>query len=169
MHYVLNQRPQALHHFYSLREAKPDLKGFAVFDRLERGIPTGFAVPFIEWRKREIENTFARAKSCFVMLREWSPDDLVGRALSDERRDKMIEAITKIETALRTLGKDPWSADSKVSDEFFKPLFDTYFASLKGDNRLNKSNYHELADFIEPGEIDADVVECLDKLVAAGR
>ena len=167
VHYVLNQPPQALHHFYGLREAKPDLKGFAVFDRLERGVPSGFALPFVEWRRREIENYLCSREILLRYAGGTEPEDLVGKALRAERREKMTAAITKIEGALLTLGKDPWSPDAKVSDEFFKPLFETYFASLGGDNRLNKSNYHELADFIEPAEIDGDVIECLDKLVAA--
>ena len=167
VHYVLNQPPQALHHFYGLREAKPDLKGFAVFDRLERGVPSGFGLPFVEWRRREIENYLCSREILLRYAEGMEPDDLIGRALRAERREKMTAAITKIEGALLTLGKDPWSPDAKVSDEFFKPLFETYFASLGGDNRLNKSNYHELADFIEPAEIDGDVIECLDKLVAA--
>jgi energy-coupling factor transporter ATP-binding protein EcfA2 len=167
VHYVLNQPPQALHHFYGLREAKPDLKGFAVFDRLERGVPSGFALPCVEWRRREIENYLCSREILLRYAEGMEPDDLIGRALRAERREKMVSAIAKIEGALKTLGKDPWSPDAKVSDEFFKPLFETYFASLGGDNRLNKSNYHELAEFIEPGEIDGDVIECLDKLVAA--
>jgi len=167
VHYVLNQPQQALHHFYGLREAKPDLKGFAVFDRLERGVPHGFTLPHFEWKKREIENYLCTPTILQRYAEGMEPDDLIGRALRDERREKMAEAIAKIEAALKTLGRDPWSPDFKVSDDFLKPLFETYFASLGGDNRLNKSNYHELAEFIEPQEIDADVVQCLDRLVAA--
>ena len=39
VHYVLNQPMQVQHHFFGLREAKPDLVGAAIFDRLERSLP----------------------------------------------------------------------------------------------------------------------------------
>jgi hypothetical protein len=170
VHYVLNQPKQVEHHYYGLREAKPDLKGFAVFDRLQSGLPHGFDLPCIQWRRREIEN-YLCSKAVLIRYSEgMEPDDLVGRALRAERREKMLAALDKVEGALRTLGKDPWSPDTKVSDEFFKPLFEFYFASLGGEDRLNKSNYHELAEFVAADEIDGDVVACLDKLVeAAGR
>jgi hypothetical protein len=167
--YVQNQPPQVSHHFYGLKEAKPDLRGFAVFDRLERGLPAGFDLPAFEWRRREIEN-YLCSREVFTRYAEgMEPDDLVGIALRAERKEKMLAAIEKVGGALRTLGKDPWSPDLKVSDEFFKPLFETYFASLGGDNRLNKSNYHELAEYVPADEIDPDIIECLDRLVAAAR
>ena len=165
--YVQNQPPQVLHHYYGLKEAKPDLRGFAIFDRLEKGLPQGFPLQCVQWRRREIENYLCSREVLVRYAEGMEPDDLVGRALRAERREKMVAAIDKIEGALRILGKDPWSPDTKVSDEFFRPLFESYFASLGGDDRLNKSNYHELADFVAADEIDRDVVECLDKLVAA--
>jgi hypothetical protein len=167
--YVLNQPQQALHHFFGLREAKPDLKGFAVFDRLERGIPPGFPLPFVEWRRREIEN-YLCSKAVLIGYAEGAePNDLVGTALRAERREKMLAAIEQIESASRTFGEDPWSPDMKVSDRVLKRLFEIYFASLGGDNRLNKSNYHELAEFVAADEIDPDIVACLDRLVEAER
>ena len=167
VHYVGNQPKQVEHHFYGLREAKPDLRGFAVFDRLERGLPQGFVLPCVQWRQREIEN-YLSSKALLIRYAEgMEPDDLIGRASRLVRREKMVAAIDKIEGALRTLGKDPWSPDTKVSDEFFKPLFESYFASLGGEDRLNKSNYHELADFCVADEINRDVIDCLDLLVAS--
>jgi energy-coupling factor transporter ATP-binding protein EcfA2 len=44
VHYVLNQPTQVQHHFFGIREAKPDLVGAAIFDRLERQLPLNFPV-----------------------------------------------------------------------------------------------------------------------------
>jgi hypothetical protein len=169
VHYVANQPKQVEHHFHGLREAKRDLKGFAVFDRLDRKLPQSFDLPCVQWRRREIENYLCSREALLRYAEGMEPDDLVARALRAERREKMGEAIDTIEGALRILKKDPWSIDTKVSDEFLPRVFETYFASLGGDNRLNKSNYHELAEFVAVGEIDADVVACLDRLVEAER
>ena len=40
MHYVANQPRKAQDHFYGVREAKPDLVGIAIYDRLDQTPPT---------------------------------------------------------------------------------------------------------------------------------
>jgi hypothetical protein len=60
------------------------------------------------------------------------------------------------------LRRDPWSDGEKVSDEFLPSVFSDYFASLKLDNRMNKSNFHPLVEFILPNEIHPELVRCLD-------
>jgi len=77
----------------------------------------------------------------------------------------MRQAIHEIVAALSVLGKNPWSDDFKVSDEFLPAVFQTYFQILKNDNRLNKSDFHQLADFVEIDEIDPEVVGVLDLIV----
>ena len=60
VHYVANDLKAAQSHFYGLREAKPDLKGVAIFDRLNRSRDaineSSKHLRILEWRKREIEN-----------------------------------------------------------------------------------------------------------------
>ena len=40
VHYVGNQPTEAREHFYGLREAKPDLVGFCLFDRISDELQT---------------------------------------------------------------------------------------------------------------------------------
>lgn len=56
VHYVGNQPLVAAKHFFGLKEALPDLRGVALFDRLEK--PGAEAPPLVRlfWKKREIEN-----------------------------------------------------------------------------------------------------------------
>lgn len=51
MHYVANQPPKARDHFHGLREAKPDLVGFALFDRLGRPVQEGPGLHEHQWRR----------------------------------------------------------------------------------------------------------------------
>ncbi len=169
VHYIQNQPTAATHHFYGLREAKADLRAVAVFDRLGGGLPDGFAIPNKIWRKREIENYLCRREILERYAAGMEPDDLVGRAFRATRREAMDEAIRRVEEAFRVLGRDPWSADEKVSDEFLPRVFTIYFEILKLDDRMNKSNFYTLADFIEPNELDPEFLEVLDLILAEAK
>ena len=78
VHYVGNKPMQARQHFYGLREACPDLRGFALFDRLSLPDNSTDVLEEHSWRKREIENYLISRKSlvrwvmlnclCFVQL-----------------------------------------------------------------------------------------------------
>jgi hypothetical protein len=78
----------------------------------------------------------------------------------------MREAIREVSEALQTLGKpSPWSIEIKASDDFLNPLFQRYFAKLGLPNIMDKSEYYVLARYIEPDEIDPDIVAKLDAIV----
>lgn len=170
VHYVQNQPQSALRHFYALREAKPDLAAVALFDRLEAGLPNGFAVPAHQWQRREIEN-YISGRDVLVRFAEgMEPNDLVGLALAAQRREAMIESITQVENALKVLGRDAWSRDLKVSDDFLPAVFKRYFEALGTGDRLAKSDYHVLTSHLRASDIDPEVAEVLDLIVQqAGR
>ena len=162
VHYVGNQPNMAVNHYYGLREAKPDLVAVAIFDRLEKGFPPGFAIPSKQWKRREIENYLCSRPILMRYAEGMEPDDLVGRARKEQRKEAMNAAIDRVEAALRELGHDPWSPDYKVSDEFLPNVFKRYFEQLGTDDRLNKSSFHVLAGYIQKDEIDAEVVDVLN-------
>lgn len=165
VHYVQNQPRAAEHHFFGLREAKSDLRAVAIFDRLEAGLPPSFVIPNKVWQKREIENYLCRREVLLRFAAGMEPDDLVGRARQETRRQAMTEAIQTVEGAIRVLGRDPWSANEKVSDEFLPRVFRLYFDALGTDDRMNKSDFHVLAEYLEGGEIDVELKDALDLIV----
>jgi energy-coupling factor transporter ATP-binding protein EcfA2 len=59
--FVGNDRPGARKHFYGLREAKRDLVGFALFDRIPAADETDHLASHT-WRRREIEDYLVPAK-----------------------------------------------------------------------------------------------------------
>lgn len=159
-----NQPGQASNHFHGLREAKPDLVGIAIFDRIQPAA-SDQGLPFISWRKREIENYFT------------TPETLIAYASgsgemenSQRYEDAMRAAINEVEAALATLRKpDPWSADIKASDDFLDPLFVTYFRNLKQPNAMRKTDYHILVPYLPVEQIDPEVTEKLDAILAVAQ
>lgn len=172
--YVQNQPQRAREHFFGLKEAKADLQGLAIFDRLTSQLNPGGQLQETMWRRREIENYVCNHD---VLLRfaktgekEDSPGPLFSEARVAERRKAMEEAISEVEKALETLGKgSPWSPDTKVSDDFLRPVFEKYFHKLSLPNLLQKSDYHELARIMPQELIDPEISEKLDLVVATAE
>ena len=78
----------------------------------------------------------------------------------------MEEAIDEIEKALTTLRKgSPWSPDTKVSDDFLDPLFDSFFNKLGLENLMRKTNYHTLVQYVPADQIAPEVSQVLDGIL----
>jgi hypothetical protein len=171
VHYVATNLPQrARSFFYGLREAKPDLVGIAIFDRLESTLQTDAPLVELMWQRRELENYFCRRSVLLAYARHDQPDDLFGLAERDRRVRAMEESINEVAQALATLNRpEPWSADIKATDEFLDPLFKKFFEKLELPLTFRKSDYHLLADFVPRREIDADIVEKLNQIIAVAQ
>ncbi len=165
VNYVLNQPKAAITHFAGLREARPDLIGMAVFDRLDRPIadvPTGLRID--TWRRREIENYVAQPATLLSWAEVEGERTIGGPLFASGWRNAMEQAIQEVETALRTLGKLDRPDDMKASDEYLEPIFAAFFRRLELPNLMNKSDYHQLARFVAVDDIDAEVVAILDAI-----
>ncbi|MBI2413598.1 MAG: AAA family ATPase [Deltaproteobacteria bacterium] len=169
--YVETNLPQrARDHFNGLREAKNDLVGIAIFDRLDRKLQTNDSLTEIMWSRREIENYFCMEGVLLAYAKHDLPDDLFGRAESQNREKAMVEAIAEVTTALKTLNRpDPWSVDIKASDEFLDPLFKKFFEKLKLPLQLRKSDYHILAGLVPKERLDTEITKKLDAIVAVAN
>jgi hypothetical protein len=171
VHYLTTNLPnRAREHFYGIREAKPDLVGYALFDRIEKPLDVGKPLTEVMWQKREIENYLCMESVLFAYARHEQADDLFGKAEADRRVRTMRECIQEVTNALQTLGRPaPWSADVKASDDFLNPLFERYFQKLGLPNLLRKTDYHVLARLVPKENIDQEVAATLDGIVAVAR
>jgi hypothetical protein len=168
--YVAANLQRAREHFFGLREAKGDLLGVAIFDRMERDLQVGTALSELTWRRREIENYFCSEEVLLAYARHDLPDDLFGRAEQDKRVEAMRQAIAEVTIALDTLGKpDPWSPDVKATDDFLDPVFRSFFKKLELPLDLRKSDYHLLAGLVPKSKIDREIPEKLDEVVRVAR
>jgi hypothetical protein len=167
VHYVINQPNRARSHFFGLKEAKTDLMGMALFNRLTVPLQTEGGLRKRMWARREIENYFCDK----TVLLGWANAEGMtqgeGPLFSQMWVQMMEKSITEIEAALVTLGRpSPWSPDAKVTDDFLKPLFESFFKKINLPNELQKTNYHVLARHISPDHLDPEVTAALDDLYA---
>lgn len=171
VHYVTTNLPQkARDHFYGLREAKEDLVGIAIFDRLEKKLEKGGALAELRWERKEIENYLCLPEVLYAFARQGLPEDLFGGAEADRRERIMKEAVDELSKALKTARKpDPWSADIKATDDFLDPLFENYFEKLGLPNLLRKTDYHVLARLVPKNRIAPEVTAKLDAIVAVAE
>ncbi len=166
VHYVGNEPNEVRKHFWALREARKDLVGVALFDRLGKELPDNLGAAGLQWKKREIENYLCFPEVLLAYARHGSEDDLFGLQEADRRVQAIGEAIDEVGSALKTLRKlDPWSPDVKATDDFLNPLFESYFDKLRLENLLRKTDYHVLARLVPRDKVDAEVVEKLDAIV----
>lgn len=174
VHYVGSQPGEARRHFHGLREAAPHLLGIAIFDRLDKEMPTDLGARGLTWKRREIENYFCYPETLEGYAKALGEQETAGPLFAvsetDRRVQAMRESIKEVEQALQTLGKgSPWDANTKVSDDFLSPLFDKYFKKLDLLNVMAKKNFHELALLVPKEKIDPEVKEKLEAVVEAKR
>jgi len=173
VHYLTTNLPnRAREHFFGIQEAKPDLVGFALFDRIDKPLASGTPLTETMWQKREIENYLCMEPVLLAYARHDQADDLFGRAAADRHRREqtMRDCIQAVTEALQTLGwPGPWSADVKASDDFLNPLFDRYFQKLNLPNLLKKTDYHVLARLVPKEEIDPEIITKLDGIFAVAQ
>ena len=167
---VGNQPMKALEHFNGLREAFPTLQGCALFDRLERGLPSADGIPAGTWRRREIENYLASDGT----LLAWAVTPPPAASLfvwgnPERRRKAMAGAIKEIRAAAETLrpGFDPAGSDAKVSADYLNAVFRRFFQLLGETNRMPKKRFHELAAHIPDEDLDPEIGEKLDLIATA--
>lgn len=166
VHYVANQPKKAQEHFYGLREAKPDLAGIAIYDHLDQGLPDNQNLVQRMWRQCEIENYLCNQEVILSWTRATAENESEGPLFAQQWKELMEEMIAEFETAFETLGKPtPWGAEIKATDDFLDPLFDKFFEKLGLPNLMRKTDYHELATYVQPETLDSEIKDVLDAVI----
>ena len=167
--YLGNNKPQeARDHFQGLREAKGDLVGFTLFDRLDKELHTGSRLAERMWSRREIENYLVTPESLrgFVQL-GLDAQDLIEAVERRNRLEVLETCVEELTNALKLTNEpDPWGPDIKVTDKFLDPLFKLFYERLGTPQRIYKRDYHGLADTVPIAEIAPEVDEVLDAILA---
>jgi hypothetical protein len=151
----------------------------AIFDRLERTLPTDLGATGLTWKRREIENYLCSRETLLAYAKHSASTESEGALFTlheaDKRMKAMSESIEEIARAMEALGKGgPWDADTKVSDDFLSPLFRSYFRKLDLPNLMEKKRFYELADSVPADQLDCEIREKLNSIVqvwkqAAGK
>jgi ABC-type taurine transport system ATPase subunit len=168
VHYVQNQPATARNHFCGLIEAKPDLVGFALFDRLAQTISDTPKLREYMWNRSEIENYLFSTETIVAFTKSLAKEKVAGPLLEWGEQEKlkniMQECLDDLvpRSALRD-SSDPWWIDTKASD-FLDRLFKTFYKKLGIPNLMNKSDYHVLARHVPKEQIDPEVSQVLDAI-----
>lgn len=163
--YVANSPNRAMDHFYGLKEAKPDLISFALFDNFGRELqqaPPGMTQRM--WRRREIENYVASEATIRAWVRSEATSRL-GPLFVYTWDVALSEAIKELDNAFRLLRRrSMWDSDVKVTDDVLNPLFANFFERLGNPNVFRKTDYHVLTAHVPRDQIDPEVIEVLDAI-----
>lgn len=172
VHYVATNLPsRAREHFHGIREAKPDLIGLALFDRIEAELKDANGLYERMWTRREIENYICSEEVLRAYAGSTEPNDLFALADRNQRTQAMKAAMAEITTALETFNKPgPWSDDVKASDEVLDPIFRSFSKRLGLPLIERKRDFHQLVDLMNRQSVDSEISEKLDWIVEiAGR
>jgi len=171
VHYVGNQPDKVRKHFQGLREAVPNLRAVALFDRLDRPLPNDLGAAGLMWERREIENYFCDRETLEAYAQQTGEASVAGPLFSNAEAGKrlavMRESIAEMESALQTLRRgSPWDPNLKASDDFLTPLFENYFRKLGLTNLMAKKDFYELASYIPQHKISSEIRQKLMVIVA---
>lgn len=171
VHYVATNLPQrAREHFHGVREAKADLVGFALFDRIEAELQDAQGLTERMWSRNEIENYFCSENVLMAYVASDQPNDLFALAEQDARTKAMHEAIAEVTNAIKTLkSQDPWSEDVKASDDVLAPVFRAFSEKMGIPLAMRKSQFYELVGLMKPDEVQDEVREKLDAILAVAK
>lgn len=174
VHYVGNLPPHARDHFYGLREAKPDLAGFALFDRIDQALQGDGELVETMWRKHEIENYLCQPETLIMYAevsgREDAPGALFEQEFVQTRRQAMEESIREFTPpAALSDRSDRWWSEVKASDDFLDRVFARFFERLDLPNLMSKTDYHILARHVPEEMMDAEVGNILNGIVDISR
>ncbi len=171
VHYVGNQPVAARDHFYGLREAKPDLIGFCLYDRIQDTLQTRPELTEYPWQKREIENYIVTDEQVLLdWARAAAEEKWGGPLLTHQWVSTMEQKISEMTDAFKTLRQaSPWAPDIKITDDFLDPLFKNFFDELELPNLMQKTNYHTLVRYLKPVHIDREVIDVLDSILAVAK
>ncbi len=160
-----NNVPQdARNTFFGLLEAKSDLRGLLIVDRVETELQNHPAMKECMWQRREIENYLCREDILLRYAKGTPGDDLFSPMEAEKRVEIMRGCIQELVKAKRVVDDafDPWSPNIKATDEFLDPLFKNFAKALGSRLELRKRDYHMLAALMTSDEIDPEVSRMLD-------
>lgn len=170
VYYIGDQPARALDHFRTLRKAKQDLVGIAIYSRLESGVVDCPNLTQLAWSKREIESYLCQHNSLLAYARSFAKGshDLM---FAPQAMGAMTAAIDKVLSSRWILGDDgKFGPDVRVSDDFISPVLRTFLEEMGWPAAtLGRTGYHVLARFVSKEAIDPEIVRKLDAIRAVAE
>lgn len=161
--YLSNNRPDDTYaHFFGLREAFPDLRGWALYDRIDKRIGERPGIMETMWDRREFENYLKMPEVLYKWAeRLYDPDMALFQPVQQAMRTAVEKTIAPMHLEDSA---DPWWHDEKMSDNILGPVFSRYYKELGLPVAMNKGDYYQLVAGMEPEEVNSEVISKLDSL-----
>jgi hypothetical protein len=157
-----NDPAQARNHFSGLRDAKKDLVGIALYDRLTVQIGDMPALAEAMWQKNEIENYFYSRQVLLGWARGKVDFDLFGERNANVRVANMEKALEDVlPGAARRDAQDSYWSEAKASAEIEK-IVKAYHKYMGYLGNSSKANFVDLIDYLDVSDFDQEIVDKLD-------
>jgi AAA15 family ATPase/GTPase len=133
----------AVQNFRAMKEFFPQLKGLALFDRIDKNADDIKALKIVYWKRREIENYFANPA---ILLKHASLLNFKHKHLSSEfLRSTMQECINlcTLPLYLNDLTHEWWH-NAKLSSDWLDLIFPEFYKKLNLPQDFYKRDYYQL-------------------------
>ena len=162
VHYTADNVPNtAVSNFVALKEIFSELKGLALFDRIEKNIDDIKPLKVICWERRELENYFAHPalliKHAKLLHGKYS------KYTSSQLEKFMQQAINDytLPAHLKDLNHTWWK-DAKLSDDWLDNILPEFYKQLGFSQDFFKRDYYQLIVLMEARDIPQEISNKLD-------
>jgi len=174
-------------HFYAIESCVDNFTGIAIFDNDNRGKDDEITpkLATVYWKKYELENYFIDEDTILAYAKKIFDIQYEGLF-----QDTKLELLKKLETSInaqileflfdndeksfndyltlpKSLKKTTFNALSrnKKMSLFLERVFESFSKQNDQPILLNKGEYYKLIEFIEPDNIDSEIIEKLDLII----
>ena len=154
---VGNDLSRVRNHFDALKRYIPELRGFALFDTLNRQLESNQEGLLLkQWSRNEIENYIPIPDTLIKFIEEKN----YGSVWQDRFRDILYENIPQ--AALKDREHKFWR-NTKISDDLLTPVFEKFFDEF-GISRstMDKSKFYQLVEYVNVSLLDNEIKETID-------
>lgn len=160
--YMANNVPNtAVSNYVALKEIYPQLKGLALFDKIDKNAADIKPLKVICWEKRELENYFARPELLVKHAKLLS--NKYQNYTANQLEEKMDQAIR--DYTLPAYLKDPeneWWDNAKLSDDWLDKIFPEFYRQLGVPVDFFKRDYYQLIALMDTEDVSREIADKLD-------
>ena len=151
----------AVQNFKALKEFFQDLKGLALFDKIDKNTDDIKLLKIVYLKRRELENYFATPE---LLLKHAKLLAFKHKHIStDTLTNTMQECINLCTLPLYLQDLEhQWWKDSKLSSDWLDLIFPQFYKKLNLPQDFYKRDYYQLISLIEIDKIDKELTTNLD-------
>lgn len=161
-----NRPTVAENHFYGLKDAIPDLRGFALFDHLTSQPISKNDLAMMMWERREIENYLPLPEVVERFMVQEYANDLFTHNYPAKMKQIIEDYIPGVAKRDK---KDEWWLTTKMSDDFLDKIFREFYKQINSAVVMDKSRYYKLAELAKPVELNNEIKLKLDAILEVAK